>query len=485
MARYISEHTFEGCFKPNALRFSYELSKRPEIYTICLFDTTGLLHLDKDKVFLEDSIKSIIDPEINNWKQGSLENRAKIIFGGFGKLAILESKDVNLGFLMLYPSVDGTTVGDTAIGILFEPEWFKPQIASVIDSVRINWLNFSSYARPEVKKRYDFGFGAVEDNDTLYWWGDKTKLKADDSYHEAIFSKTQMVFAPEVSLIIIFGERRFYNIVLSSVEILKQFVFVVLISLVLIFFVLSTIILQKRKLVLRNQIALAHLAHAIKTPVARIRLDTDSLLEEMVASPDEEREIITAIGRECGRMEVAVQSAALSLEEGKRALNLDAGDLTRIVTNTAQAWQPQFVQAGIELKIDKTNEPFSGHFDAEMIAIMIDNLLDNALRHTGLNLENLGQNAVVTVTLKKSDEKAVIIIDDMGEGIPAVERKHIFKRFGRVKGDAASGVSGLGLGLSLVKEIAEAHGGKVRVADNDSSGARFVVRLPIEVKGGR
>ena len=98
----------------------------------------------------------------------------------------------------------------------------------------------------------------------------------------------------------------------------------------------------------------------------------------------------------------------------------------------------------------------------------------------GLNQENIQKgSAAVTVRLQKINGKGEIVVDDMGGGIPAAERRHIFRRFRRVRGDAASGVSGLGLGLALVKEIAETHGGNVHVTDNDSGGARFVVELAI------
>ncbi|NQU05509.1 MAG: HAMP domain-containing histidine kinase [Calditrichaeota bacterium] len=375
-----------------------------------------------------------------------------------------------------------------AIGLVLDEKWLVDQIPSRLDSLMKNNTNMLFFAPTPP----DTVWGQQEDpyacpggtwkqtagvlyaGDTLWWYGNRKPSERDKGY--AIKQPLQgfdlstfvRVNFPEYAEDVSKG-RKSVNRIFVLLEIIGS----------LIILVLFVSIAMTNKQASRNQIALAHLAHSIKTPVARIRLDTDSLLEEMVASPAEEREIITAIGRECGRMERAVQSAALSLEEGKRTLNLEACDLTKIVTNTKQAWQPQFDQAGIELKIDSTDEPISSRFDAEMIAVMIDNLLDNALRHTMLNLENTEQNAAVTVTLKKSGGNAEIIIDDTGAGIPEADRKHIFKRFQRVRGDAASGVSGLGLGLSLVKEIAEAHGGNVRIDDKDSGGARFVVELPL------
>ncbi|MCF7811848.1 HAMP domain-containing histidine kinase [bacterium] len=380
---------------------------------------------------------------------------------------------------------------EDAIGLVMNANWLEKQIPTVLDSLAINHPSFLFFEPCPTDTQRIFSedpwacpagtwkitFGMTKDKtDTLYWFGEPNKsnkkiigmephTKNLPGHNVEYYVNTEFMIDAEE----IFTGSRTVTYIFITLEILGV--------LLLIIIVISIYLTKKQSH--RNQIALAHLAHAIKTPVARIRLDTDSLLEEMVASPDEEREIINAISRECGRMERAVQSAALSLEKGKRTLNLESCDLAELVTNTARAWQPQFNQVGIKFEIKTTDEALSGRFDTEMIAIMIDNLVDNALRHTMLNLEKIEQSAVVSVKLKKSGEKAVITIDDMGGGIPKAERKQIFKRFQRVRGDAASGVSGLGLGLALVNEIAEAHDGNVTVEDNDFGGARFSVELPL------
>jgi signal transduction histidine kinase len=414
------------------------------------------------------------------------------LVGGITRFKDVKSETGRLPLLIRYAGSYYPALSNEIIGLVLDKEWYIKQLPSLLDSLARDNTNLLFFAHRDMDKTwanvedpyaspgnaFKQTIGVLNGKDTLWWYGDR---KMDMKYRDSEWEYIGLIEGFNLTMKIKTEFPRFTDEILAGKKTIRLFFMVFEFMGVLLIVVLSISIAMTNKQASRNQIALAHLAHAIKTPVARIRLDTDSLLEEMVASPDEEREIITAIGRECGRMERAVQSAALSLEEGKRTLNLEAGDLAKLVIDTTQAWQPQFAQAGIKLKIDTIDETFSGRFDAEMIAIMIDNLLDNALRHTMLNLENTKQNATVTVTLKRSDGKAEIIIDDMGAGIPAKERKHIFKRFQRVRGDAASGVSGLGLGLALVKEIAEAHNGNVSVSDNDIHGARFVVQLPFEV----
>jgi signal transduction histidine kinase len=101
---------------------------------------------------------------------------------------------------------------------------------------------------------------------------------------------------------------------------------------------------------------------------------------------------------------------------------------------------------------------------------VVANLLDNALKYTPAD-------GRVTVTVAaRADDGAELVISDTGPGIPPHEREQIWRRLYR--GDASRSQRGLGLGLSVVKAVVEAHGGTVHVADEPGAGARFPVRLP-------
>ncbi len=363
-----------------------------------------------------------------------------------------------------------------------DEEWLRKEVPLHME--REFWDNeiFAMWSMADPSKnKEENGAGVLAFGDTLWWVGIKSIETEDEakgalceweySRHPWFHYRTLTELADDDNWLWKAG----WEFRRHKANFWKIYAFTLLIAL----FLMSLLIIIRRQW-LANQIALSHLAHSIKTPVSRIRLDTDSLLKEMVASPAEEREIITAIGNECGRLELAIQGAALSLEKGKRTPNLETCDLNQIFTDTTLAWRQNFDQVGIRLNIKGEGGQLNGQFDSEMTALMIDNLLDNALRHTDLNLSNINkETAVVSVQLSKVAGKAEIVVDDMGAGIPKSQRKNIFKRFKRAKGDAASGVSGLGLGLALVKEIVEAHKGNVFVTDNDAGGARFVVELPI------
>jgi signal transduction histidine kinase len=116
-----------------------------------------------------------------------------------------------------------------------------------------------------------------------------------------------------------------------------------------------------------------------------------------------------------------------------------------------------------------------------MIVTLLDNLLDNALRHTRTSLQKQpARTQTVAVSVICESGWAVLSVDDSDGGVPASDRQRIFRRFDRGSDPALTGASGLGLGLALVKEIAEAHGGSVSVGSSDLGGARFTVKLPTD-----
>jgi signal transduction histidine kinase len=108
---------------------------------------------------------------------------------------------------------------------------------------------------------------------------------------------------------------------------------------------------------------------------------------------------------------------------------------------------------------------------ADQLGRVVRNLLENADRHA---------ESRVTVELHNSDDTAVIVIADDGAGVPAADQDRIFERFTRLDDSRSRATGGAGLGLAIAKEIVEAHHGRIFV-EPGSNGARFVVRLPVNV----
>jgi signal transduction histidine kinase len=107
--------------------------------------------------------------------------------------------------------------------------------------------------------------------------------------------------------------------------------------------------------------------------------------------------------------------------------------------------------------------------DRGALARLVRNLADNAARHA---------RSQVAVSVNADASEAVLQVDDDGPGVPVADRERVFERFTRLDEGRARGAGGAGLGLALVRAVAIAHGGTVRVLDGPLGGARFEVRLP-------
>ena len=120
---------------------------------------------------------------------------------------------------------------------------------------------------------------------------------------------------------------------------------------------------------------------------------------------------------------------------------------------------------------DLPPEHATADLDEQRITQALLQLCDNAVKHTA-------PADRIALSCSLDHGTAQLEVEDSGQGVPVVDRQRIFERFGRSR--VPQGDDGFGLGLSIVKAIAEAHLGSVRVEDSPSGGARFVIRLPAD-----
>ena len=378
------------------------------------------------------------------------------------------------------------------VGMVLDEEWFVRKVPEVLDSLARNNTNilFAAHALPDTnfnteEQKYKWAapndawkqtLGAQYGSDTLWWFGDPNV----DLFDMSLWHGNYYVYLNEFD-VKVFAKAEFpgFHEEIKS-DYRRATIYLVLIEALGILLIVILFIANKasRKQIERNQIALAHLAHAVKTPVARMRLSTDSLLRNLSTSPQEENKIVEEISTECSRLETAVQSAAMSLEGIGKHLQLKESNPDVLLNEIVERWRAQFESAGVKLILNSDSTEHKISIDHNLFTVMMDNLLDNALRHTKTNLKNV-DIAEVSIRFNKENKEAVISVNDMGGGIPKSDLKRVFKRFGRVTGDAATGVTGLGLGLTLVREIAVAHKGSVSAENNDQDGLRVTVRLPV------
>ncbi len=139
--------------------------------------------------------------------------------------------------------------------------------------------------------------------------------------------------------------------------------------------------------------------------------------------------------------------------------------------------RPAYAAAGIDLEVDAPG-PLSMLLDRQRIEQVVDNLLTNAAKYSP-------PGTTVRVRLAVQDGRAQLSVQDQGIGISAADRDRLFTRFFRAREAEERSIQGVGLGLSIAREIVEAHGGRIEVDSEPGVGSTFRVRLPIEAPSRR
>jgi signal transduction histidine kinase len=215
----------------------------------------------------------------------------------------------------------------------------------------------------------------------------------------------------------------------------------------------------------RQRRFVADAAHELRTPLAGLRASLDVAVSHPETAADQTWVAELAEGhRRLGRL--VNDLLVLARIDGGAPRRRQAVDLAGVVTDGTRRRIP----AGIELRAGRI-EPAVVSGDESQLGRVVTNLVDNALRHA---------RGAVRVALTVEDGQAVISVADDGPGIPPADREQIWDRFVRLDHDRARAGGGSGLGLALVRELVQAHGGTASAADPATGpGALFVVRLPL------
>lgn len=222
---------------------------------------------------------------------------------------------------------------------------------------------------------------------------------------------------------------------------------------------------------------LTNVSHELRTPLSSIKL----MLETVTTAGDEEARkmfLPQALGQ-VDRLATLVQRLLeqARTESAELVLDLAEIDVEGVARPIVQSFQPQAASAGVSLDL-RVLRPAIIEADEHRLSQIFVNLIDNALRYTS-------EGGSVTVTIDVEDGCAIIRVSDTGIGIPYKDLPFVFERFyvvDRSRTRASQASSGAGLGLSIVKHIAEAHQGSVEVDSTLGSGTTFTVRLPFVYK---
>ncbi|MGC8659816.1 MAG: ATP-binding protein [Desulfomonilaceae bacterium] len=212
-------------------------------------------------------------------------------------------------------------------------------------------------------------------------------------------------------------------------------------------------------------------SHQLKTPLTSIRMSLHLLLEEKVGALSEKQaDLVVAAKEESDRLHLILEQLLniSRIESGKTAMDLRAVRAHELIIEAVEPFRSSARDKGITLEIQLPDDLPEVQADPVMIGQVFANLLSNALKYTD-------PGGSVSISAEPSDDFVRFSVADTGKGIPPQYLKKILEHFFRVPGQTTE--SGLGLGLSIVQEIVEAHGGNVTVESRESEGSIFEFSL--------
>ena len=207
---------------------------------------------------------------------------------------------------------------------------------------------------------------------------------------------------------------------------------------------------------------MAAVSHDLQTPIGAIR-GALALLDE---GDEEQAELVAVLERNLTRLASMTRQLAEAsrLDRGQAQVTPEWTDLATAVDACLLALQPLLGGREVQVAVDG-----AAHVDPDALERILVNLLTNAHRHTP-------EDRTVAVRSRRDAGQVVVEVEDEGPGVPPADRERIFEEF--LQGTDRTSTGGLGLGLSIVRHYAEAHGGHAWVEDGRTGGARFCVSLP-------
>ena len=212
-----------------------------------------------------------------------------------------------------------------------------------------------------------------------------------------------------------------------------------------------------------------NVAHDLRSPVTRMRGIAETTLMASGADPEVEA-MAGSIIEECDGLLIMINTMLdiSEAEAGVSTLNLSDVDLSEIISEACELFQPVAEDKGIRI-IQDIEADVSITADKEKIQRLVANLIDNALKYTN-------DGGTVTFTLKQEKNEVIASIKDTGIGISEDDIPKIFNRFYRC--DRSRSLQGVGLGLSLARAIVMVHHGTINVSSEPDKGSTFTISLP-------
>ena len=218
----------------------------------------------------------------------------------------------------------------------------------------------------------------------------------------------------------------------------------------------------------------ANVSHDLKTPLSVIRMFGETLEMGRVGSDAQRQEYYRVITRETERLSRLIENVLdfSRIEGGRRTYAIVPTAVEPLVRETLEAFAYPLAQAGFKVDVHVDPDLPDVPMDADAVGQALANLVDNAIKYSA-------DRRSVRVEAARRDGGVSIVVADEGVGIARDEHAKIFEKFYRAGRSDTQGRRGSGVGLALVRHVADAHGGRITVESERGAGSRFTLWLPV------
>jgi two-component system phosphate regulon sensor histidine kinase PhoR len=228
---------------------------------------------------------------------------------------------------------------------------------------------------------------------------------------------------------------------------------------------------------------IANVSHELKTPLSLIRMFGEMVATGRHKGEEAAREYGAIITRESERLSHLIDNVLdfARLERGKASYHFAEGNLAEVVERALDVCRYRLDREKMKLSVEMDADLPPVRMDENEMTLVVLNLVDNAIKHAA-------EGGKVEVSVARAPGFITLAVRDFGAGILRAEQARIFERFFRSQSTRERNIRGSGIGLALVKHIAEAHGGRVTVQSpipgSSEPGAMFTVFIPAPVPAG-
>jgi signal transduction histidine kinase len=245
---------------------------------------------------------------------------------------------------------------------------------------------------------------------------------------------------------------------------------------------------QQHELNLQKSNFVSSVSHELRAPLGSIRLLAEGLERGTVTDADRRLEYFRLIGQETRRLGSLVENVLdfSRIEQGRKQYEFEPTRIDALLHRTVETFEPLAKERGVRLEVvvPDSGPPLELPADGRALQQALLNLLDNALKHSPEGARIRVQLELHPAPLTEGRSPTAfsqlrLSVTDSGPGIPAADHERIFEPFFRRGSELRRDTQGVGIGLSIVRHILEAHGGRIDLVSQPGQGATFTLVLPV------